>query len=471
MNIYAGIFLSAVTGTLLALSGLYNGIFAWIAFVPVGIALESASVKRGAIYGFVGGVCATALLLYGVISYGAKYYCVLIIYNALQGGLAAACYVVILKKVKSPFLSVFIPPLAWVVFEYFKTIGPVSFPMPVGASQYAFPAFLQFAAVAGVCGLTLIILWVNRAIVSWITKGARYAAPASLAVFLIFTSVVGWGSYVLKKNPVEKAAVKTSILQGNIPIELYWKQLNDPAAKELVSDRYFGMSEEALSVEKPDILVWPEGAIYDKVMEIDKYKNRIIGYAKKYNSLIVIGTPAIDGEGRITNSAYAISDGGKVIGRYDKVRIVPFLEGYGKGKGYFPVISKQGLLGIVICFESMYPQAVRKLTMRGAEILFFLTNDCGLANSPLPALHANDAIIRAVETRRYAVMANQYGVSFIADPFGRVLEKYDGREPKIITGFVSPRSDLTVYALFGDYIPLLSLLVCLLTAIPRRNSF
>jgi len=480
MNKYIGLLLSAATGVLLALSGFQNGIFAWIALVPVGIALQHASVRRGAIYGFIGGVCAGILLFYGVLRYGVLYYLVLIIQNALQGALSAVAYVILLKKVRNPLLNIFVPPLAWIFFEYLRTIGAFSFPIPLGASQHSFLALLQFASIAGVYGLTLIILLVNRIIVAWIVelpiifragfkdmKKIGHITTATLLVFSFLIILLSWGNYLLNKNPVEEAKIKISALHGGIPIEFYWKQLNNESMKASISDIFFEMTEAAFKYEKPDVLVWPEGAIYDKVMELDEYKNRIIDYAKKYNSIIVMGAPGTNDEGYITNSAYVISGEGNVAGRYDKVKIIPFLEGYRRGAGYYPISTKLGKFGIVICFESIYPQVLRDLTLRGAEVLFFLTNDCGLAYSPLPAMHGNDAVLRAVENRRYVVMANQYGLSLIADPFGRVLKKYDGTGQEIITGYVNTKTSVTFYNLFGDYVPLLSLLICLIPFVKK----
>ncbi|MBI4335970.1 MAG: hypothetical protein HY589_04875, partial [Candidatus Omnitrophica bacterium] len=226
MNIYIGLFLSALTGVLLALSGIYSGLFAWIAFVPVCIALEGASLKRGFLYGAVGGACAGALLFYGVMLYGVKYYLALIAYNALQGALSAATYAELLKRTKNALLNIFAPPLAWILFEYLKTVGQVSFPMPLGSSQHAFLPLLQVSSIAGVYGISLIILWVNRVAAIWITRfladkgaggisvvGPRPALLATAAVTALLITAVGWGTYILKKNPADTTrGIKTAVL-------------------------------------------------------------------------------------------------------------------------------------------------------------------------------------------------------------------------------------------------------------------
>lgn len=482
MNIYLGLFLSLISGVLLALSGFWSGIFAWIALVPIGIVLERADQKLSGVYGFITGISAAALLFHAVSAYGFKYYIVLVIYDGLQGALTAAAYVVLLKKAKNLAAAIFVPPLTWIVFEYLKTVGIISFPMSLGASQYHFLPFLQFASIAGVYGLSLIILWVNRVLVAWAiefffpeerrlkhTKFLRQLAIVSTAVCFIFAAIVCWGHYVLAKNPIEDPEIKVSIIQGSIPLNFYDRQVSDERIKKLISDSYFDLTEEALREQRPDVLLWPEGAIYDMVMEIESYKTRILDYARKYDSFMMVGTPARNEAGAIVNSAYVITDEGKIAGRYDKVRIVPFVENYGRGEGYLPIMTKYGSFGIVLCFESLYPQALRKMTSRGAEVLFSLTNDCGLEGSMLIWMHANDTRIRAVENRRYTVRADQYGVSLIIDPFGRVLKKYDGRNKNILNGTINRRKDKTLYTRFGDYIPIACFLICIIAAIRQKD--
>ncbi|MBI4335036.1 MAG: apolipoprotein N-acyltransferase, partial [Candidatus Omnitrophica bacterium] len=216
------------------------------------------------------------------------------------------------------------------------------------------------------------------------------------------------------------------------------------------------------------ILVWPEGAIYQKVMFIDEYRSKITDYARRYNAFIIVGAPGNDENGYATNSAYVVSNSGEIVGRYDKVKIVPFLEGYNRGRGFFPVKTRLGSLGMAICFESAYPQVMRRLVKNGSDILFVLTNDCGFGDSPLALMHAKDTVVRAVENRRYVVRADQSGVSLIADPFGRVIKRY-GRSPhEIITGTVNARYGGTPYTKFGDILPLAAFFICALIIIRKE---
>lgn len=482
MNVYFGLLLSAATGILIGISGTYNGIFAWAAFVPILIALDNASAREVALYGACGGICAAALLYYGVISYGLQYYIALIIYTALQGVVAAIGFAALSNRLKNNFLNYLISPLIWVGIEYLRTISSISFPSPLGVTQHQFLSLMQVSALTGIYGITLLILWVNRLAAVWVVelfkfkrggikikKGLSDAFLTSALVSAVLFGAVCWGHGLLKKNPSEEEGIKVSIVQGNIPMEFYRNQHDVPSKKDAIRNRYFGMTARALREEAPRLLVWPESAIDEKIIEIDGYRKKILDYAKVFGSFIIIGSPGTDEAGFNTNSAYVISDQGEIIGRYDKVKLIPFLENYGKGRGYFPIQTDLGKIGIVICFESAYPQALRELVRRGAAVLFVLTNDCGFGDSPISSMHANDAAIRAIENRRYLVLANQRGVSLMIDPFGRILRKYGGKEPKILSGKVNLRKEITLYNTFGDYLPLLSILICLLTILRKRH--
>lgn len=463
---------SVLTGILIAASAINHGIFAWVAFIPIFIALNNSSLKEAVLLGALAGASAASLLFYGVIPYDFFYLALLIIYSMLQGALSAAFYIILFKKTKG-ISNIFLPPSVWIFFEYLKTISLLSFPASLGATQYGFTSLIQIVSITGVYGISLLILWVNRIISIWIieilayvnigrlnTEKVKNALSASLVLSLSFTIIIIWGNNVLKKNPAAQTGIKISVLQGNIPIESYLKQAQNPNIRNMISRRYFRMTEKALNNEKPDIVVWPEGATPERIMNLSSYKDKIINYAKLYNVNFIIGSPGTDKHGYNTNSAYVVSNKGETVVQYDKIRIVPFLEKFKKGENYSPVNTNLGRMGLLICFESLYPQAARQLAAQGAEALFILTNDCGLINSPsLVSMYANDSVMRAVENRRYVVRADQSGSSLIIDPFGRVLNSYSGRVKYIMNGIINIRKNKTFYTLFGDYLPFLPLLL------------
>ena len=131
---------------------------------------------------------------------------------------------------------------------------------------------------------------------------------------------------------------------------------------------------------KADIIIFPEdflsGGLNDeKIIELadtkGKYKCIFQKFAKKYNIDIVAGS--IIEKNRIGNFnvCYYIDSTGKIKGRYEKInlwlterkRIIP-------GNKICVFNTRFGKVGLVICWDLMFPEIFRKIVKKGAKILF-----------------------------------------------------------------------------------------------------
>jgi beta-ureidopropionase len=83
-----------------------------------------------------------------------------------------------------------------------------------------------------------------------------------------------------------------------------------------------------------------------------------------------------------------------------------------------------GRIGMLVCFDWIFPEAWRVLALRGADII------CHPSNLVLPGLAQRAVPIHALTNRFYVVTANRIGsegelrftgMSTIADPKGQVL--------------------------------------------------
>ena len=132
-----------------------------------------------------------------------------------------------------------------------------------------------------------------------------------------------------------------------------------------------------------------------------------------------------------------INDQGTVGGLYHKQALVPFAEtmplerfGVKWGRGYhFSAGDKPGILklnngsvtfGVVICSESAHPSMVRQLRQQGAQFLVELSNDGWFTDKASYMLHAQAAVMRAVENRLWVIRAANTGFSFAVDPNGLI---------------------------------------------------
>ena len=146
----------------------------------------------------------------------------------------------------------------------------------------------------------------------------------------------------------------------------------------------------------------------------------------RHGQYIVAGLNEWDQEqSKLYNSAVLVGPKG-YIGKYRKLHLfMKEKDFFAPGDLGFPVFDLGGWkLGILICFDWIFPETWRVLALRGADIV------CHPANLVLPGLAQRAVPIHALMNRIFAVTANRIGdegaltftgLSTIADPRGEVL--------------------------------------------------
>lgn len=150
--------------------------------------------------------------------------------------------------------------------------------------------------------------------------------------------------------------------------------------------------------------------------------------ARKRNLYLVLGLPERDGDD-LFNSAALVGPQG-LVGVYRKVHL--FYEEklyFAPGNRGFPIFKIQGVnVGVLICFDHLFPEAARSLALQGAQLI------CHPSNLVLPTKAQLSTRVRAMENRVYWAMCNRFGTedrgekkltytgeSQIADPDGGLL--------------------------------------------------
>jgi apolipoprotein N-acyltransferase len=183
------------------------------------------------------------------------------------------------------------------------------------------------------------------------------------------------------------------------------------------------------------------------------------------------------------NSAILLGTDGRVLGRYDKVRLLafgeyvpgtdafPWLRKFlpaaagrftaGEGPGVIPMQGPDGQtwrLGPVICYEDILQEYLRDVGKLHPDLLVNLTIDSWYGAATEPWEHLALAVFASIELRVSLVRAVNSGVSALIDPNGRVLEKSYAddpyRHPRPADGFIvsAPRmpGGHTVYVAVGN---------------------
>jgi apolipoprotein N-acyltransferase len=277
--------------------------------------------------------------------------------------------------------------------------------------------------------MSVIIFLVNSLIYSAFLY-RQHRSSFIFAAAIIFLGVLCIGSF--KKELVSPTAhrIRISVIQANIsPLEKMDLDLFDRNAA-----LHLYLTEQSFQRYHPDLVIWPETAFPDDLLQSDQWRPLIFVQAKSMKSDMLLGiAPIIDG--KEYNSALLINSQGQVGGLYHKQALVPFAEttpleawGIKWGRGYhfsagnkpgiFALSQGAGLFGVVICSESAHPSMVRQLRRAGANFLVELSNDGWFTDKASYMLHAQAAVMRAVENRMWVIRAANTGFSFAVDPDG-----------------------------------------------------
>ncbi|MCE5283664.1 MAG: apolipoprotein N-acyltransferase [Deltaproteobacteria bacterium] len=484
MRVHRNIILAILSGLLLALSfpKFGNGMVAWIALIPLFFALEGVACKgAGFRLGFLTGLVAYAGILYWVVyvvvHYGYLPFYVgiaalllLCCYLSLYTGLFAAGVIHLEHRGVPKYLSA---PLIWTLLEYLRSFFLTGFPWEsLAYSQYRFTSLIQISDLTGIYGLTFLIVMVNAVLFDLLRfrSGKRpvfkEAAVALAAVLL----VVGYGHFRISqisgklKNAREFGV---ALVQGNIDQSVKW----NPQYQSRTIDIYRSLSMVPFLPEGT-LIVWPETAVPFYFQRPEPLQEAVVDVARKTKSPMLFGSPSYRDEGgdiSYLNSAYLVKPDGQVAGRYDKVHLVPYGEyvplrkwfpfigklvvgvgDFGQGKGFYPLSGDSLRLGVLICYEGIFPEAARDYKNRGAELLVNITNDAWFGKTSAPYQHLSMTAFRAVESRLYLVRAANTGISAVINPLGEILSQTGIFERTVLAGQIKSIDEKSYYAAYGD---------------------
>lgn len=173
--------------------------------------------------------------------------------------------------------------------------------------------------------------------------------------------------------------------------------------------------EHLIATSKADLLVFPELATTgytftskDEVrslsepFETSESLNRLHAIATESSCAVVVGFAEKSEEGMFNSATFLKPDGTKAL--YRKIHL------YGSeniffqpGNIPFKVYDYKDIkLGMIVCFDWYFPESIRVLALKGAQII------CQPANLILPWCQSA-MLIRSIENRVFTITANRYG--------------------------------------------------------------
>jgi apolipoprotein N-acyltransferase len=93
---------------------------------------------------------------------------------------------------------------------------------------------------------------------------------------------------------------------------------------------------------------------------------------------------------------------------------------YEEGKSGEPLRHAKLALGMLICYEGIFPWLAEDRVRRGANILADISNDAWFGNTPAARQHLYLTALRAVEQGRWLLRGTNTGISAVVDNRGRL---------------------------------------------------
>ncbi|MCK4372867.1 MAG: hypothetical protein KAW61_06950, partial [candidate division Zixibacteria bacterium] len=107
---------------------------------------------------------------------------------------------------------------------------------------------------------------------------------------------------------------------------------------------------------------------------------------------------------------------------------------------------------VLICFETAFPEFVRRTIRDGAHFVVGITNDTWFGRSVGIHMHARIFITRAVENRCWFARAANSGLTFIVDGYGQVRSELEPYTVDVLLGEVDLLDEFSFYTRHGDYV-------------------
>ena len=493
-----------VTGVLLGLSfppyGLY--VLAFVALVPLLIRWgRTTSLLALAAETYSALLLAFALSGYWVLFHEARWAAILSGLSLLALPLPLVTPVVLSAAVRmraGAARGFMVLVTGALTVEFLLSNGPFAMPwMQLGASMSGATGMNQFAEVTGVTGLSAWIWLVNGSIYAVLAAPRRRGwkpgavTAAALALAALMLAPISYSKQRLSElyQTDTSRRLSVGVIQPGVSSEA-WQGASDGRRVEHLAALSERVMEDAA---RPDVLVWPEGALptYPDAARQRRLYDRLAAWTDLQDTALLTGAltrpvsapdpSAVDGSDpfAIRSSALLFQEESEPQ-QYDKVHLVPVMErvpatihvaspgaprlqsqqpflpeAFQPGSKIRPVTLRGDVparIGTLMGFESLLSSHARAFVSAGAEVLVTMTQNGAWGDAPSYAQHVALTRLRAIETRRAVVMAATSGASgliYADGTFARVsgwnVQELNSYDAPLLTG-------TTFFVRHGDWV-------------------
>ena len=473
---------------ILAFPGFEFWFLAWFALVPLFLAIEREkdSVLKSFFIGWVFGVIfffgSCWWLTHAPITYAGfptvLAYFLLFCAVAMVGlfpALFGLLFSILLKRFGT--WAILSAPFLWTAIEFLRFWTTGNNWNSIGYSQFFFTSIVSLASIGGILFISFICAAVN----------ALYCLPLILKTknsgwFAVIPQIVLLSAIFISSNvspEQDKPDAFVIAVQPNVPMsgltEQKWKQLRRKHV-ELAENALQKLNEQRTTDEGQTTVIFPESPMNFMYERDEEFQKFVRGFALKNNVSVLFNAAEPDAENNLFfNSAVMVDAQGGKIAQYDKIYLVPFGESvpaplqnivpalvgsFSVGKEYDLLPFGEAKGGVMICFESHFPNLSREYVRRGADVLIEMTNDGYLGNTPVLRQHLANAVFRAAETGRPVLRVTNVGITAYINERGEIQDAADVYTEATRTWTISrSNGEKTFYVRYGDWFAWLCIIV------------
>lgn len=481
----------------------WRAAFSWIALVPLLFALlrneittSQHSIRKSALAAYLCGVLWYVLNCYWIYQTMTQYaqgvsaaggVGILLLYSAILGlyfGLFGLIIAFLRRASGGVAAPLILAPFVWTAIE-FLAAHLTSVPWDqLGYSQVDNLLLTRLAPVTGTYGISFILVAANAILAAtFLTRNVHTRVRIGVGAILLIVFLQTGSFLSAKPSPTSDYAV---LLQPDLDVGAFniwigpewdrhagWivdqsRRTCSPAYTGMPSpNAALGTSSCSQNTPPPGIIVWPEAQsplLSDNPHTVELMRT----VATNSRAPFIAGMLGHDEKG-IYNSAVFTASDGTILGRYDKIHLVPFGEYIPYRNLFFfahkltqqlsdlqrgterKVFHSDGhSFGIFICYESVFADEIRQFARNGADVLVNVSDDGWYGDTSAPWQHLNMARMRAIENHRWILLDTNNGITTTIDPMGRVTYSAPRNiETSLIVRY-GYENDLTFYTRHGD---------------------
>ena len=381
-------------------------------------------------------------------------------------------------------------PALWTLTEWLRGWLFTGFPwIALGYAQVPASPLAGYVPILGVYVASFATVLSAGLIVNlcthWKDEGGRMKAEGKnrtrLLSFILhpsaFLLVSLWaGGYVLQHldwTHPEGEPVTVSLLQGNIPQEMKWRE--DGIRSTLAAYR------NLVAASNARLIILPETALPLFLHDVPRdYLDALAAHARGNRGDVLIGVPERGDTRDYYNSVLSL--GSAPTQTYRKSHLVPFGEfvplkpvfgwflevtqipllDFARGAETQPPLAVAGQrVAVNICYEDAFgAEIIRQLPQ--STLLANVSNVAWFGRSIAPQQHLQISQARALEAGRYLLRATNTGMTAIIDQHGRVLKAAPEFTAAVVSGEVQGYAGATPYVRWGNVPIILLALVMVL---------